>query len=60
VPIREIDWIESADSALVRLDGVRELVASTGGRVYAALSTGERIPIARRRRALFAAALKAR
>ena len=95
VPMREIDWIESADNyariwtggrsylrreamrslearvrpqgfvrahrqALVRIDGVRELVASTDGRVYAALSTGERIPIARRRRAMFAAALKER
>ena len=44
--------------ALVRIDGVRELVTSKDGRVVAVLGDGVRIPILRRRRAAFAAAVR--
>ena len=92
VPVREIDWIESAGNyaqiwtgrrsfllresmrtleqrirdsgfvrahrrALVRLDGVRG-VDTAGGGLRALLSSGATIPIARRRRAAFTAAVR--
>jgi two-component system, LytTR family, response regulator len=44
--------------ALVRLGGVRELVASRNGGLVAVLADGVRIEISRRRRAAFAAALR--
>jgi len=44
--------------ALVRLGAVRELIASPDGGVVAVLGDGRRIPISRRRRAAFAAALR--
>jgi two-component system LytT family response regulator len=95
LPVREIDWIESADNyarlwtgersyllreplrvleervgargfvrahrrALVRLDGVRELTWTRAGDLIAVLVSGAQIPVSRRRRAAFAAAVKAR
>jgi two-component system LytT family response regulator len=95
VPVREIDWIESADNyariwtggrsyllreplrvleervrargfvrahrrALIRLDGVRELTWTREGDLMAVLTSGAKIPVSRRRRATFAAAVKAR
>lgn len=94
VPLREIDWIESADNysriwtgaksylireslaelarrvethgfarahrkALVRLAGVRALSAGDG-ELTAELQSGARIDVSRRRRAAFAAAVRAR
>jgi two-component system, LytTR family, response regulator len=43
--------------ALVRLDGVRELVRDGDGALIAILGNGARIPISRRRRADFIAAV---
>ena len=95
VPVREIDWIESADHyarswsgdrrsllreslrvleervrargfvrahrrALVRLDGVRELTWTRAGDLVAVLTSGAQIPVSRRRRAAFSAAVRAR
>jgi two-component system, LytTR family, response regulator len=95
VPVREIDWIESADNyariwtggrsyllreplrelegrvgsrgfvrahrrALIRLDGVRELTWTREGDLVAVLTSGAKIPVSRRRRAAFAAAVKSR
>lgn len=94
VPVRDIDWIESADNyarlwtgersyllreplrtleqrvtergfvrahrrALIRLDGVRELTWNKNGDLVAVLASGARIPVSRRRRAAFSAAVKA-
>lgn len=93
VPMREIDWIESADNyariwtgdrsyllreslrgleervrargfvrahrrALIRLDGVRELAWTRAGDLVAVLASGAKIPVSRRRRAAFSAAVK--
>ena len=93
VPVREIDWIESADNyariwtggrsfllreslrgleervrargfvrahrrALIRLDGVRELAWTRAGDLVAVLASGAKIPVSRRRRAAFSAAVK--
>jgi len=44
--------------ALIRLGGVRELIASRAGGVVAVVGDGRRIPISRRRRSAFAAALR--
>jgi two-component system LytT family response regulator len=95
VPVREIDWIESADNyariwtgersyllreslrgleervrprgfvrahrrALIRLDGIRELAWTRSGDLVAVLSSGARIPVSRRQRAAFTAAVKRR
>jgi two-component system, LytTR family, response regulator len=95
IPVREIDWIESADNyvriwtgtkryllresmraieqrvqphgflrahrrALVRLDAVRRTRWTEAGDLIAVLSSGVAITVSRRRRAGFAAALKAR
>jgi len=95
VPLREIDWIESADNyariwtggksyllrqslgaleerigergfvrahrqALVRIDAVQRLTTTDAGECVAVLSSGTRIPVSRRRRAAFAAAVRAR
>jgi two-component system, LytTR family, response regulator len=95
VPLREIDWIESADNyariwtggksyllrqslgtleerigqrgfvrahrqALVRIDAVQRLTTTDGGECVAVLSSGIRIPVSRRRRAAFTAAVRAR
>lgn len=44
--------------ALVRVDGVRALVANEAGDVVAVLACGAHVPVSRRRRAAFAAALR--
>jgi two-component system LytT family response regulator len=44
--------------ALVRLDGVRALVATEAGDSMAVLACGAHVPVSRRRRAAFAAALR--
>jgi two-component system LytT family response regulator len=93
VPLREVDWIESADNyariwtggrsyllreslgtleerigangfvrahrrALVRLDAVQRLLTTDDGDCIAVLTNHVRIPVSRRRRAAFAAAVK--
>ncbi len=95
LPLREIDWIESADNyvrlwragrghllreslhaiearvqahgfvrahrrALVRLDGVRALTWTRTGTLVAQLACGVRIPVSRRRRTAFVAAVRGR
>ena len=95
VPLREVDWIESADNyariwtgsksyllrqslgaleerigargfvrahrqALVRIDAVQRLTTTDAGECIALLSSGTRIPVSRRRRAAFAAAVRSR
>lgn len=44
--------------ALIRVDGVRELAWTKSGDLVAVLQSGARVPISRRRRAAFAAAVK--
>jgi two-component system LytT family response regulator len=56
--VRENGFVRAHRRALVRLDAVRELSRTRGGSPVAVLSTGTRIPISRRRRATFAAAVK--
>jgi two-component system LytT family response regulator len=51
-------FIRAHRRALVRLDGVRELVWTSAGSLVALLDCGVRIPISRRRRAAFAAAVR--
>ena len=46
--------------ALVRLDGVRALLSEDDGEITAVLTSGARVPVSRRRRATFAAAVKHR
>jgi two-component system LytT family response regulator len=45
--------------AIVRVDGVRELSTSGKGQLIATLSSGTRVPVSRRRRADFTAAIRA-
>jgi two-component system LytT family response regulator len=94
LPLREIDWIASADNysrvwlagrsyllreplgalerrvaphgfarahrgALVRVAGVRRLAVATGGDVVATLACGVKVPVSRRRRKAFVAAVRA-
>lgn len=56
--LRNHGFIRAHRRALVRLDGVRELTRSSAGGPVAVLGCGARIPISRRRRATFAAAVR--
>jgi two-component system LytT family response regulator len=51
-------FIRAHRRALVRLDGVRELTWTSAGSLVALLDSGVRIPISRRRRPAFAAAVR--
>jgi two-component system LytT family response regulator len=53
-------FVRAHRQALVRLDGVRALLTSDAGDLSALLATGARIPVSRRRRAAFAAAIRQR
>ena len=53
-------FIRAHRRALVRLDGVRELIRTPAGALFATLTSGARIPISRRRAASFTAAFRAR
>ena len=53
-------FIRAHRRALVRLDGVRELIRTPAGALFATLTSGARIPISRRRAAGFTAAFRAR
>jgi len=46
--------------ALVRLEAAREVSVTPAGRVFASLTSGARVPISRRRRAAFMAAVRTR
>jgi len=56
--VRAHGFIRAHRRALVRLDGVRELVWTNAGSLVALLECGVRIPISRRRRAALAAAVR--
>jgi two-component system LytT family response regulator len=51
-------FIRAHRRALVRLDGVRELTRTRAGASIAVLASGVRVPISRRRSAIFTAALR--
>ncbi len=51
-------FIRAHRRALVRLDGIRELRRTEGGALLAVMSCGARIPISRRRSAMFSAAVR--
>lgn len=53
-------FVRAHRCALVRLDAVREIAWTRAGEFVAVLGTGVRIPVARRRRATFAAAVRGR
>ncbi len=56
--VRVQGFIRAHRRALVRLGGVRELMWTDAGALVAVLGSGVRIPISRRRRAVFAAAVR--
>ncbi|HEY8462137.1 MAG TPA: response regulator [Blastocatellia bacterium] len=51
-------FVRAHRRALVRIDGVRELIRDQAGAMVAALNCGARIPVSRRRSAAFAAAFR--
>jgi two-component system LytT family response regulator len=53
-------FVRAHRQALVRLDGVRALLTTEAGDTTAVLMSGARVPVSRRRRAAFAAAVKQR
>jgi two-component system LytT family response regulator len=57
--VRAHGFVRAHRRALVRVDGVRVLTAPGSGETEAVLASGARIPISRRRRAAFAAVLRA-
>jgi two-component system LytT family response regulator len=56
--VREFGFLRAHRRALVRLSGVRELVWSGNGGLIIVLDSGAKIPISRRRRAVFATAVR--
>jgi two-component system LytT family response regulator len=56
----EHGFVRAHRQALVRLDGVRALLTTDTGDTTAVLATGARVPVSRRRRAAFAAAIRQR
>ena len=56
--VQKNGFIRAHRSALVRLDGVRELTRTRAGASVAVLESGVRVPISRRRSASFTAALR--
>ena len=57
--VGERGFVRAHRRALIRLDGVRELTWNKNGDLVAVLASGARIPVSRRRRAAFSAAVKA-
>lgn len=53
-------FVRAHRRALVRLDAVQRLVTTDSGECVAVLASGARIPVSRRRRARFAAAVRSR
>jgi two-component system LytT family response regulator len=58
--VREHGFVRAHRRALVRLDGVRELSRTVEGTLVAVLDGGARVPVSRRRRAAFSAAVRSR
>jgi two-component system LytT family response regulator len=58
--VRAHGFVRAHRRALVRLSGVRALHRSDGGELVAELDCGARVPVSRRRRAVFTAAIRAR
>ena len=58
--VSPLGFIRAHRRALIRLDGVRHLKRTAPGTLIAVLDCGARIPVSRRRRASFAAALRTR
>jgi two-component system LytT family response regulator len=56
--VRKHGFIRAHRRALIRLDGVRELIRDHAGAMVALLGCGARIPVSRRRSAAFAAAVR--
>ena len=56
--VQQHGFIRAHRSALVRLDGVRELTRTRAGALIAVLESGVRVPVSRRRSAAFTAALR--
>lgn len=56
--VQKNGFVRAHRSALVRLDGVRELARTRAGGSVAVLESGVRVPVSRRRSASFNAALK--
>jgi two-component system LytT family response regulator len=56
--MRKHGFVRAHRSALVRLDGVRELIRDNTGAMIASLNCGARVPVSRRRSAAFVAALR--
>ena len=56
--MRKHGFVRAHRRALVRLDGVRELIRDSAGAMVAALNCGATVPVSRRRSAAFAAALR--
>jgi two-component system LytT family response regulator len=56
--MRKHGFVRAHRRALVRVDGVRELIRDHTGAMVASLNCGARIPVSRRRSAAFAAALR--
>jgi len=51
-------FVRAHRRALVRIDGVRRLLVTDAGEVVAVLGSGARVPVSRRRRAAFSAAVR--
>jgi two-component system LytT family response regulator len=56
--VQKHGFIRAHRRALVRLDGVRQLIRTRAGSLTAVLESGAKVPVSRRRSASFAAALK--
>jgi two-component system LytT family response regulator len=56
--MRKHGFVRAHRRALVRLDGVRDLIRDNTGAMIASLNCGARVPVSRRRSAAFAAALR--
>jgi two-component system, LytTR family, response regulator len=56
--VRPRGFVRAHRRALIRVDGVRELAWTKSGDLVAVLQSGVRVPISRRRRAAFAAAVR--
>ena len=58
--VRQRGFVRAHRRALIRIDGVRELAWTRSGDLVAVLQSGARVPISRRRRAEFSAAIRSR
>jgi DNA-binding LytR/AlgR family response regulator len=56
--VQKHGFIRAHRRALVRLDGVRQLMRTRAGALIAVLESGVKVPVSRRRSAPFSAALR--